>query len=81
MESTGKGQRYTVGDLIYYAGLFAGIILVVTTGRPYGFHPILLLIGGIAAGVGLGYGLERLYERSRRERDEGLKDQPFSDEF
>jgi hypothetical protein len=66
-----KGPGYTVNDLVYYTGLFLGIILVFGVGRPYGFHPLLLLVGGLAAGVGLGYVLERTYRNSRRNFEQG----------
>lgn len=61
-----KGPGYTVNDLVYYGGLFGGLIVVYLAGRPYGVHPIALLVGGLVVGVGLGYVLERLYDRSRR---------------
>lgn len=61
-----QGPGYTVKDLVYYGGLFGGLIVVYLAGRPYGVHPLILLVGGIIVGVGVGYVLERLYERSGR---------------
>jgi hypothetical protein len=60
------GSGYTVNDLVYYSGLFLGIIAVFSVGRPYGYHPILLLVVGMCAGVGLGYVMERFYRNLKR---------------
>ena len=59
-----QGPRYTLNDLVYYTGLFGGIIAVYLTTRPY-VHPLIALIGGLVVGVGLGYALERAYARTQ----------------
>jgi hypothetical protein len=65
------GSGYTINDLVYYSGLFLGIIVVFSIGRPYGLHPIITLIVGIVVGAGLGYVAERLYRNSKRGGDSG----------
>jgi hypothetical protein len=65
------GSGYTINDLVYYSGLFFGIIVVFSIGRPYGFHPILNLVVGIVVGALLGYVLERLYRTAKRDGDSG----------
>jgi hypothetical protein len=65
------GSGYTVNDLVYYSGLFLGIIVVFAIGRPYGIHPIIMLIVGLVVGVGLGYVLERFYRSYKREGGSG----------
>jgi hypothetical protein len=70
-----NGSGYTVSDLVYYTGLFVGIIVVFGVGRPYGFHPLLILLVGVLVGAGLGFGLERLYTNSKRDADSGHDDQ------
>jgi hypothetical protein len=59
------GSGYTMNDLVYYSGLFLGIIVVFSIGRPYGLHPIVMLGVGLCAGVGLGYLMERAYRKSK----------------
>jgi hypothetical protein len=78
-----KGSRYTVGDLVYYTGLFFGIIVVFAIARPHRFHPVLVLLVGACIGVGLGYALERAYESARRNSDSGpdAERRQFHDDF
>jgi hypothetical protein len=59
--SLSKGPGYTVNDLVYWSGMIAGIVGVVTIGRSYGVNQLVLLIGGIVLGAGLGFTLERAY--------------------
>jgi hypothetical protein len=66
-----NGSGYTISDLVYYTGLFFGIIVVFGVGRPYGFHPLLILLVGVLVGAGLGYSLERLYKNSKRDAYSG----------
>jgi hypothetical protein len=61
------GPGYTMNDLVYYSGLFFGIIAVYAIARPYGFHSLIVLVVGICVGAGLGYTLERVYKNSRRD--------------
>ena len=83
MKSFASGPGYTMNDLVYYTGLFLGIIVVFGLGRPYGFHPLLMLVVGLIVGVGLGYTLERLYRNSKRKWDSGPEgeDRGSSDGF
>jgi hypothetical protein len=66
-----SGSDYTVNDLVYYSGLFLGIIVVFGLGRPYGIHPIVTLVVGLVVGVGLGYTLERVYRSAKRDSGAG----------
>jgi hypothetical protein len=61
-----QGPDYTVKDLVYYTGLFAGIIVVYLLLAPFGLHPLLKLVPAIFVGAGLGWACEQLYTRSRR---------------
>jgi hypothetical protein len=61
-----QAPQYTVNDLVYWMGMFAGIIVVFLIGRPYGVHRLLLLLGGLAVGAGLGFGMERIYRNINR---------------
>lgn len=56
-----KAPEYTFKDLIYYAGLFLGIIGTYLILQSMGINPIVRLIVGLVVGVGIGWGLERLY--------------------
>ncbi len=56
-----KPPGYTVKDLLYYTGLFAGIIAVYLALAPFGVHPIIRLVGGLIVGVGAGWLLEKAY--------------------
>ncbi len=46
---------------MYYVGMIAGMILGVTLARMMGWHHLIGLVCGIAAGVPLGITSERLY--------------------
>ncbi len=59
-----KGPGYTVNDLVYWTGMIAGIVAVFAIGKPYGVDRIILLIGGVVAGAGLGFVLEKVYKNS-----------------
>jgi hypothetical protein len=76
-----QGPGYTVKDLFYYGGLFAGIILVSTTLQPWGIHPLFRLLLGLGLGVGLGWLLERIYENmvASRRSPEDLDEPPHQD--
>ena len=63
------GSGYTVNDLVYYSGMFLGIIVVFGVCRPYGIHPIISLVIGIVVGAGLGYTMERVYRSRKRDLD------------
>src|SRR5206468_1570026 len=67
---------YTTKDLVYYTGLFAGIILVYLGLGPLGVHPILSLLLGLGVGVGLGWLLERLYTGSSSAKPRDPNDYP-----
>ncbi|MGE3806612.1 MAG: hypothetical protein AB7K24_18245 [Gemmataceae bacterium] len=56
-----KGPDYTVEDLIYYMGLFGGIIVTYLVMEQMGVHPLLRLIVGLVVGVGLGWVCLRIY--------------------
>ncbi|MBI1247765.1 hypothetical protein GC197_07935 [bacterium] len=61
-----KGPGYTVADLIFYAGLIAGLVVTfmvlktVFDGIP---HLVNLIISG-TVGLGVGWIFSSLYERS-----------------
>jgi hypothetical protein len=59
-----KGPGYTVRDLYYYSGLFAGIIIVYVGTQSTELHPILRLVLGLIAGVALGWIADRAYQAS-----------------
>ena len=59
-----KGPGYTVKDLVYYTGMFSGIILVFAAAKPYGIQPIFCFIGGLIVGAGLGWMAEQIYEKN-----------------
>lgn len=50
-----KGPGYTVDDLIYYLGLFGGIIVTYQVLAQFDVMPIIRLIAGLVVGVGLGF--------------------------
>jgi hypothetical protein len=64
------GPGYTVNDLVYYMGLFGGIIGVYLGTAPLGLHPLLRLVGGLIVGVGCGWVLEKLYTKATRWPDD-----------
>jgi hypothetical protein len=70
-----KGPGYTVADLVYYAGLFGGIILVYLALQPLGVHPLVRLVAGLAVGIGLGYLFETAYRRSKSKKDPNEHDE------
>ena len=57
--------KYTVKDLVYYAGLFAGIIVTFKALEPFAIHSIIRLIAGLVVGVGLGWIAERVYSATQ----------------
>lgn len=65
MPSLGSGPGYTMTDLVYYAGLFGGVIVVYLATKNVPLHPILRLGAGLVVGVGVGWALERAYRQSR----------------
>ncbi len=69
------GSGYTVNDLVYYSGLFLGIMFVFAVGRPYGFHPLLMLLGGVCVGAGLGFVMERFFKNIQRGSGSGSGDE------
>lgn len=57
-----RGPGYTVKDLVFYGGLFAGLIIVVPLARQNGIHPLVGLLGGGVVGMGLGWMMLKAYE-------------------
>jgi hypothetical protein len=60
---------YGVKDLIYYGGVFAGIIIVYLTLEMFEVMPLVRLVAGLVVGVALGWSLETLFtlwQRSQR---------------
>ena len=58
-------QPYTIGDLVYYSGLFAGMIAGTLTLRAYEAHHLVQLLGGVACGVVLGFVCDQIYQRMK----------------
>jgi hypothetical protein len=56
-----KAPEYTFKDLIYYVGLFLGIIATYLVLQPLGIHRFVRLILGFLVGAGIGWGLDRFY--------------------
>ncbi len=73
MSRGGGGPGYTVDDLIYYMGLFGGIIIGVLTLRQMGYQDtavfgirgIVPLLGGLALGVLLGFIVEQAWRQMK----------------
>lgn len=65
MPSLGKGPGYTISDLVYYGGLFGGVIVVYLATKSMAIHPIVRLGVGLVVGVGLGWAFERAYRQSQ----------------
>jgi hypothetical protein len=63
-----NGPNYTVKDLVYYIGLFGGIIATFFILTPFEVHHIVKLIAGIVVGVGLGWLLETAYTSAQRKK-------------
>ncbi|MBI4606378.1 MAG: hypothetical protein HY721_30805 [Planctomycetes bacterium] len=61
-----KGPGYTGKDLVFYVGLIGGIIIVYLALQPYGFHPFVALLCGIAVGGGAGWVLEKVWDSVHR---------------
>lgn len=56
------GPGYTVSDLVYWSGLFLGVIIAFVGGRHLGItNHIVLLVAGLALGVPLGMVFEKAY--------------------
>ncbi|MEW4455566.1 hypothetical protein AB1L30_23050 [Bremerella sp. JC817] len=65
-----KGPGYTIDDLIYYTGLFAGLIgtfLTLNAVVPEWPHIAKLIIAGIV-GIGLGWCCTTFFSRSSNDR-------------
>ena len=60
-----KGPGYTVEDLVFYMGLFAGIIGVYLALEPYEVHRLVRLLGGIVVGAGLGWVMLKVYQMGK----------------
>ena len=58
--------QYTVADLMFWVGVFAGLIGAYFLLDPWEVPTIFRLIGGGLAGACLGWGLEWAYNRIRR---------------
>lgn len=56
---------YTVKDLVYYMGFFAGIIVTYTVlGMYTDWHHLLRALLGLPVGFALAIGCERLYRKA-----------------
>ena len=65
-----KGPGYTVEDLVFYTGLFGGIILVFVGLAPFGVHTIVRLIGGLVVGLGVGWAFTKAYNSMKSNRND-----------
>lgn len=61
-----RAPNYTLGDLLFYVGVFAGLIVMHFVLMPWGVHPIIRLIIGGLFGAGIGWCLEQMYRRVQR---------------
>ena len=75
-----NGPNYTVKDLVYYIGLFGGIIATYLILKPFEFHQIIVLIAGLVVGVGLGWLLETAYTSAQRKKVDRYYDDWDSDQ-
>lgn len=58
-----SGPGYTIDDLIFYAGLFAGLIITFVATEGMDVHRVVRLIGGGLVGSALGWGALKVYHR------------------
>lgn len=61
---------YTVKDLVFWAGLIGGMAVVYNLMRPMGYHHIVNLLVGGAAGMALGGAALKLYENMLASKDD-----------
>jgi hypothetical protein len=58
--------QYTLTDLVFWTGVFAGLIGTYLALEPWEVTALLRLIAGGVVGAGLGWCLEKAYQRLRR---------------
>ncbi|RCS46268.1 hypothetical protein DTL42_14940 [Bremerella cremea] len=59
-----KGPGYTIDDLIYYTGLFGGIIITYLLLENLPIHHIIRLIIALIVGVGTGWCATYFFSRN-----------------
>ncbi|PQO27240.1 hypothetical protein [Blastopirellula marina] len=59
-----KGPGYTIDDLIYYTGLFGGIIVTYVLLQNVPIHHIIRLIIALAVGAGTGWCATYFFSRT-----------------
>jgi hypothetical protein len=60
-----KAPDYTIDDLIFFAGLLGGIVIVFAVLEPYGVGSLVKVICGVIVGAGLGWVCLQLFGRGK----------------
>jgi hypothetical protein len=78
-----RGPGYTIADLVFYSGLFAGIIVTYLSlnAAEVELHQIVKLLIGLAIGCGVGWVCLKIYEASRKPPPDGRQPPTNSDDF
>ncbi|PQO32747.1 hypothetical protein DTL21_21410 [Bremerella cremea] len=66
-----KGPGYTIDDLIYYTGLFGGIIVTYLLLENLPIHHIIRLIIALVVGVGTGWCATYFFTRKENSGEDG----------
>lgn len=57
-----QGPGYTVKDLVFWIGLFTGLIVTYLVMEAFEIHRIVRLLVGLVVGLGVGWVLTKAFE-------------------